>query len=76
MNIWSGGLCRCWSRCGRKEVKISCRCSASGKAPMAVKYLIRYKLKWKPLEDLRKAQAYLNKLIEEETNGFTGSDKE
>tara|TARA_Y100000361_G_scaffold66289_1_gene58267 strand:- start:1282 stop:1527 length:246 start_codon:yes stop_codon:yes gene_type:complete len=41
-----------------------------------VKYLIRYKLKGKPLEDLRKAQAYLNKLIEEETNGFTGSDKE
>lgn len=40
-----------------------------------VKYLARYKYKGRPLEDLLKAQAYLNKLIEEETNGSTGSDK-
>ena len=40
-----------------------------------VKYLARYKYKGKPLEDLLKAQAYLNKLIEEETDGTAGSNK-
>jgi hypothetical protein len=39
-----------------------------------VKYLIRYKLKDNPMQDLLKAQAYLNKLIEEESNESTGSD--
>jgi len=33
-----------------------------------LKYLWRYNYKGKPVEDLKKARWYLNKLVEEETN--------
>jgi len=33
-----------------------------------IKYLCRYRHKGNPLEDLKKAQFYLNKLVEEETS--------
>lgn len=33
-----------------------------------IKYLCRYRHKGNPLEDLKKAKFYLNKLVEEETS--------
>ncbi len=39
-----------------------------------VKYVARYKLKGKPLEDLLKARAYLDKLIDQLEEGKRGTD--
>ena len=39
-----------------------------------VKYVARYKLKGKPLEDLFKARAYLDKLIDQLEEGKRGTD--
>ena len=34
-----------------------------------LKYVSRYKFKWEPLEDLHKAQWYLDRLVKEVSNG-------
>ncbi len=74
-NVNAPQQCQCITLHGRKEtIDVITDCMTSDEfhgylKGNILKYVSRYKFKGEPLEDLQKAQWYLNRLIQEVNNG-------